>query len=296
MKDLYRNWILASRPWSFTMTLMSVGVGSAIAAADGVFHWGLFIATLIGAVCLHAATNLLNDYHDVKSGVDTDAVATAKYRPHPLLEKKLELRAVARVAYALFLVGAIIGVWLALERGWPVLLIGALGVLAGIAYTAPPVKYKHFGFGELSVFLMWGPLMVEGTYYVQQQSLSWRAFWVSIPFGLLVGLVILANNLRDCEYDNKKDVRTLAVMLGGKGGFYLYSGLVVTAYFCILLMVLIGILPIWSLAVLLSLPLAIKLFRVMSRKIPDDADARTAQINTVFGILLIASLLVEVWI
>jgi len=296
MKDFYRNWFLASRPWSFVMTLMSVAVGGAIAAGDGLFSWGLFLATLLGAVCMHAATNLLNDYYDVKSGVDTDAVSTAKYRPHPLLQGKLKLHAVARAAYLLFLIGSVIGVWLAFLRGWPILAIGAVGILAGIAYTAPPVKYKHVSLGELSVFLMWGPLMVEGAYYVQHQHFSLQALWVSIPFGGLVALVILANNLRDIEDDRNQNVRTLPVVLGLQRGFYLYFGLIALAYLSIVLMVLLGILPLWSLSVLLSLPLAVKLFRAMSREIPDDADARTAQLDTAFGILLIASLLAGVWL
>ena len=78
---LYRNWILASRPWSFTMTAISVSVGSALAAIKGPFNWILYLLALVSAVLLHAATNLINDYYDVKNGVDTVASATAQYRP-----------------------------------------------------------------------------------------------------------------------------------------------------------------------------------------------------------------------
>jgi 1,4-dihydroxy-2-naphthoate polyprenyltransferase len=293
MSEFHRNWFLASRPWSFTMTLISVGVGGAIAAGDGPFHWGLFVATAVGAVCLHAATNLINDYYDVRSGVDREGVSTARYRPHPLLEGKLAPGHIRRAAHALFLIGAGIGTWLAVTRGWEILAIGVIGVVAGFTYTAPPLKYKHIGLGELSVFLMWGPLMVEGAYCVQRQELAADALWISIPFGMLVALVILANNLRDIDDDRELHVRTLAVVLGARRGFRAYLLLMALAYISVLLMIVSGILPVWAWSVLLSLPVAVNLLRTMARRIPDDADARTAQLNTIFGILLLMSLLAE---
>ncbi|MFN2168325.1 MAG: prenyltransferase, partial [Anaerolineae bacterium] len=214
----YRNWFLASRPWSFTMTAISVSVGSALAALDGPFNWLLGLAALVSAVLLHAATNLINDYYDVINGIDTVQSATAQYRPHPLVEGLIPLAQVRGVAYALFLLAAGIGIYLTVACGWVVLAIGLTGLLAGLTYTAPPLKYKYVALGELSVFLMWGPLMVEGAYYVQRQALSLQAFWVSLPFGILVALVLLANNIRDIDLDQSRGIRTLAILLGHRLG------------------------------------------------------------------------------
>ena len=293
MTQLYRNWFLASRPWSFVMTAISLGVGGAVAAIDGPFSWGLFGLALAGMVFVHAATNLINDYYDVRSGVDSLEAATAQYRPHPLGEGKLSSKNVRRVAYLLFLAGAVIGIWLAATRGWPIFLLGVIGLLASLAYSAPPVSYKYVGLGEFSVFLMWGPLMVEGSYFVQRRGFSLDALWISIPFGVIVALVLLANNLRDISHDTSRNIRTIAILLGKRKGFYLYAALVGLAYACILLMVIFGVLSFWSLIVFASLPLAVKIFGVMVRKIPDDADARTAQLDTAFGVLLLISLIVE---
>ncbi len=294
MTKLYRNWFMASRPWSFIMTAISIGVGGAVAAIDGPFSWGLFALTLAGAVLLHAATNLINDYYDVQSGVDSAEVGTAQYRPHPLVEGKLLPGNVRKAAYILFFAGAVIGLGLAAARGWPILVLGIIGIGASLTYTAPPISYKYVALGEFSVFLMWGPLMVEGTYFVQRRSFSPEAFWISIPFGVIVALVLLANNLRDISHDKSRHIRTIAIVLGAKKGFYLYAGLVTLAYASILIMVGFGVLSFWSLIVFLSLPLAVKIFRIMVRKIPDDADARTAQLDTAFGILLLLSLILEV--
>jgi 1,4-dihydroxy-2-naphthoate octaprenyltransferase len=292
--SVYRNWFLASRPWSFSMTFISVSVGAALAALDGSFSWFLYIIALLGAVFMHGATNLINDYYDVLSGVDTLEVSTAQYRPHPVVEGKLTPVSVRNGAYLLYGIASVMGIYLAATRGWPVLVIGVIGIFAGLTYTAPPLKYKYSALGEVSVFIMWGPLMVEGAYFVQRQALSETALWVSMPFGVLVALVLFANNIRDIRYDQERGIKTIALLLGKRRGLWLYITLAATAYLAVLWMAFFGPLGLWSLIVLLSLPLAYRLFREVRTDIPDDADARTAQLNTVFGFLLVLSLILEV--
>ena len=169
--------------------------------------------------------------------------------------------------------------------------IGAIGVLASITYTAPPFKYKYIGLGEFSVFLMWGPLMVEGSYFVQRQMLTKSAFWVSLPFGALVALVLLVNNLRDMKDDEKKGIRTLPLLIGRSNGVRLYIALVIIAYMSILWMAFMGPLQRWSLIVFFSLPLAYRLLKQIGQKIPADGDAQTAKLDTAFGALLLTSLI-----
>jgi 1,4-dihydroxy-2-naphthoate octaprenyltransferase len=288
--NIYRNWFLASRPWSFSMTAISVSVGGALAAIYGDFSWFLYLVTLAGTILLHAATNLINDYYDVKSGVDTQEVATAQYRPHPLVEGKLEARHVRTAAYILYGLSTLIGIYLAATRGWELMWIGLIGAFASLTYTAPPLKYKYSALGEISVFLMWGPLMVASSFFVQRQEFNIDAFWISLPFGVLVALVLLANNIRDIAHDRDKGVLTLAMVLGQHKGILLYGTLVVVAYLGIILMSIVGPLNLWSLIVLASLPLAIRLLKQMKEHVPADADARTAQLDTAFGVLLVVSL------
>ncbi|CAB1079248.1 1,4-dihydroxy-2-naphthoate polyprenyltransferase (EC [Olavius algarvensis Delta 1 endosymbiont] len=291
--NIYRNWFLASRPWSFTMTAISVSVGSALGAIDGGFSWGLYLLTLLATVLMHAATNLINDYYDVQSGVDTQEVSTAQYRPHPLVEGKLAAGHVKTAAYSLYGLSILLGIYLAAIRGWTLIWIGLAGAFASLTYTAPPLKYKYKALGEISVFIMWGPLMVAGAYFVQRQAFSLDAFWISLPFGALVALVLLANNIRDIKHDRDKGIMTLAIVLGQRQGMLLYLILVVIAYLAVILMSIFGPLYLWSLMVLLSLPLAFKLLRLMMKQIPADADARTAQLDTAFGVLLVLSLVLE---
>lgn len=288
--SLYKNWFLASRPWSFSMTFISISVGSALAENFADFSWGLYFLALAGGILAHAGTNLINDYYDVRSGVDDPEAKTAQYRPHPLVEGKLSAVSVRNAALALLGLTLVIAVVLASICGFELLILGVIGVLTSYAYTAPPLKYKYFALGEFSVFLMWGPLMVEGGYFVQTGQFSLLPLAVSIPFGVLVALVLLANNIRDMEHDDSKGIKTIAIVLGRRPSLTLFKGLMAAAYVSVAVMAAVGYVSHWALLTLLSLPIAVGLFREMSGLPPKDADARTAKLDTAFGMLLVLSL------
>jgi len=286
-------WFLATRPWSFTMTAISVGVGGAVAALDGAFDVWLFLLTLVGAVCVHGATNLINDYFDYKSGVDRPGAPTTLYRPHPLVQGLISPRAVLWVSAGLYAIAAIIGLALIALKGAGLLWFILVGAIASFFYTAGPIKYKYLALGELAVFLMWGPVIVGGTYFVQRGSLSPDAVLISVPFGLLVALVLLANNLRDIDYDRSAGIATLGTLLGQQKTRVLYQGLILLAYLAIALLIALKILSPWGLLVFFSAPVAFRLIRTLQREIPNDADARTAQLDTLFGVWLIVGLILE---
>lgn len=290
---IYQKWFLACRPWSFSMTAVSVTIGSILGGTDAGFNWLLYLITLIGVIFAHGSANLFNDFFDVRSGVDTREVSTAQYRPHPLAEGSLRPRDVMAEALLFLAVAAAAGIYLAAARGLMVLWISLAGAFALYFYTAPPFKYKYKALGEIAVFLMWGPLMVEGAYYVQAQALSLEALLISIPPGILVALVLLANNIRDITDDGRMGIKTLPIMTGARRGILVYMGLVGLAYLSVVLMSIFGPLSPWSLIVLVSVPLFFKLLRQMIEGPPKDADARTAQLNTAFGVLLLITVVIE---
>jgi 1,4-dihydroxy-2-naphthoate octaprenyltransferase len=282
------------------MTAVAVTVGSLMALQlTGSFALVLYLLTLIGMIAVHGATNLINDYFDVRHGVDRPEAPTAQYRPHPLLLGVFSGRQILASALALYALAALIGLYLTWLRGWPVVALAGLGGLASFFYTADPVKYKHHALGELSVFFMWGPLMVSGSYFVQ--TAGWQeistVLLVAIPIGLFVAAVLLANNLKDIGYDEKFAVRTLGNLLGLRRGRWLFEALVLMAYAIIIVLALARLLPLWALIVLLSLPKMRSLFRNLSgENIPADADPQTAQLALAFGLLLVAGLLLgKVW-
>ena len=285
-----RNYVLATRPWSFTMSLLSVGLGTAVAAAQGPVAWGWFLLTALGAVLVHAAGNVLNDYFDSRNGIDQADSPTAIYRPHPIYAGLMTPRALLTEGLLLLGLAAGIGLSLAYHRSAHVLWRSLAGLVLTLAYTAKPLALKYRALGEVAVFLVWGPLMVEGAHAVQRGSLSLNALAVSVPFGALVALVLLANNLRDIDHDDRSGIRTLGTTLGRENGLHLFSGLMLSAYAYTLGAVLTGGLSPWVLAVFLSLPMAFELLARFRSGMPAMADAMTAKLDTVFGLLFLGGL------
>jgi len=286
--------LVGSRPWSFPMTLVSVFAGTLLAAERGKFHPVNFVIVVVGIVLFHGATNLVNDYFDYESGVDSKDSPTAKYRKQPLVENWLEPDELRNYCAGIYLLVAAIGAYLAFTTGPMVIAFGLVGFAASYLYTGGSVEYKYLGWGELSVFLIWGPLMVTGAYYVQVGGLSLRPVLVSIPLGLLVALVLLANNLRDRDYDRDAGVETVATLLEKQDALILYFLMVGATYSILGYLILGNVISLWGLLGLLSFPLAYQLIRTFFDEIPDDADARTAKLEIAFGGLLAISLFFEV--
>ena len=289
----FKKYIIVTRPWSFTMSLISVSVGTLIAAESGPISWLWFIITAIGITFFHAGANVINDYFDSKYEIDKPDAPTAKYRPQPIVSGMFTPRQVLTEAIVLFAITAVIGMAITFMRSGQVFWIGLVGLLTAVFYTAGPVKFKYRALGEIAVFLMWGHLMVEGAYAVQRQSLSLKPFLVSIPFGILVALVLFANNMRDIAYDSRQNVKTLGIVMGLKNSFLIFAGMILAAYIYVFGMIVLGMMSVWGLIIFLSVPKAWSLLKTFQHKIPDMADALTAQFDTVFGILLMVALFLD---
>jgi 1,4-dihydroxy-2-naphthoate octaprenyltransferase len=289
---------VATRPWSFTMTGFSVAAGCVLAVTlAGRFSLSLALVTLLGAIAAHAATNLINDYFDTKNGVDREGAPNTLYRPHPLLTGIFTPAETMRVSVALYAAAAVLGAYLAVVRGWPVAAIALAGGIVSVAYTAGPVELKYHGLGEVVVFLVWGPLMTMGSYFTQTGS--WHGagtvFWVSVPLGIWVALVLLANNLKDLAYDSATGIVTSVTRLGRERSHRLFMILVAATYTVSVFRVFPGPLSAWTLLVLLSLPLALRLAHgfMAAAEVPPDADPQTAKVSTLFALLYLVALVME---
>ncbi len=281
---------LITRPWSFPMTLISVGFGILYALwIKGVADVLSSLLALAGAVLLHAMVNLLNDYFDYRFGVDRPGVGTVAYRPHPIVHGVLSPSGVAVYGFGLGVAALAIGAIIAALSKPLVLLFGGIGFLLAYAYTGPPFKLKYVGLGEPTVFAVWGPLMALGGYYVASGSLDLSVVLASTPLGMLVAAVLLANNLRDIDSDREVGVKTLAVILGRRRATTLYQVLIMGGPALTALLAVIGYLPPLSIAVLALMPKALSLARIMENP-PPDADPRTAQLVLAYGLVVLASL------
>jgi 1,4-dihydroxy-2-naphthoate octaprenyltransferase len=216
-----RIWLMAARPRTLPAAIAPVLVGTAAAyeAVDDI-RWGAFVAALVGSIFIQIGTNLANDYSDAKRGADTED------RLGPVRVTSAGLVAPKRVLYATWLafgVAVAAGIYLATVAGPVILAVGAASIAAGVLYTGGPRPYGYAGMGELFVFLFFGVVAVNGSYYVQLEELDPLPFWLSISVGLLSTAILVVNNIRDIETDRRAGKRTLAVRLGRERTRTLYE-------------------------------------------------------------------------
>jgi 1,4-dihydroxy-2-naphthoate octaprenyltransferase len=284
------TWWQAVRPFAFSASVTPVIVGSAAAYYTGEFHWELFVITLAAAMSIHAATNLANDYYDHVRGVDADQ----PIGPGGAIQQgALSPRSVLRGALALFAFSALLGIWLIAVRGWPIILIGALSVIAGYAYTGGPLPLGYIGLGDVVVFVFMGLVAVGGTYFVHTGTISAAAVWAGLPVAALVDGILVVNNLRDLSNDLAKGKRTLATFIGAGGTRFHYLALLIFAYAAVVAGVAVGSLPAPTLIMLLTLPSARAAWEVVRREseplpLTLGGIRATAQLHMRLGLLLSA--------
>jgi 1,4-dihydroxy-2-naphthoate octaprenyltransferase len=285
-------WEIA-RPFSFTASTVPVAVGGALAAVEGRFDWTLFLVSLIAGVLVHIGTNITNEIYDVRKGVDTIVSPRAS---HAIVTGRISDRDAYVLVVAAFGTAFVLGLFLVSVRGWPVVALGLIALIGGYTYTAPPFQYKFSPFGIPLVFILMGPLMVVGAYYVITGTVGWSALVVSIPVGLLVAAILHGNEWRDISEDARAGARTFSVRAGREAAHWLYLSLVVGAYLVLTAAVVAGILPIWTLLAIFSLPLLVRQVRSAEfgasgqQRAIAMIDLQTAQLHAAFGYLMVLGL------
>jgi 1,4-dihydroxy-2-naphthoate polyprenyltransferase len=278
------------------MTISSVTMGTLMAAVVGRFSPIIYALTLAGMVAFHAATNVLNDFFDVRHGVDHQGAPTTKYRLHPAAFGQTPLSTVLGISIVLYALTLTAGLYLASVSTLAIILVIGAGIAGSVLYTADPVVLKAHALGEVTVFVMWGLLIPLGAFMVQTGSFSWAPMAAALPIGIFVALVLLANNIRDIGYDGSVNTRTLAVVLGAGSSEKLYALLLSAAYALVAVGMIAQLLPVWSAIVFFTTPEAKKLAGMFSGQVPDDADPKTATLAFQFALLYIGSLLISLLI
>jgi 1,4-dihydroxy-2-naphthoate octaprenyltransferase len=289
-----------ARPFSFTASVTPVAAGGAMAALSGRFDWPLFLACVLGSVTLHIGTNVTNEIFDVRKGVDS---ITSPRASHALVKGRLTERDAFVFAFASFAVATLVGVGLVAARGYPIAILGILGLIGGYFYTAPPFEYKFHALGLPLVFALMGPLMVGGTYYAITGTLVPEVFWVSLPVGLLVTAILHGNEWRDITEDARViGSATFAARFGRRASYWTYVALVVGAYMALAVAVVIGVLPAYAALAVLSLPLLVRVIRASELGIQGQQraiamiDIQTAQLHAAFGALLVLGILAAAFV
>lgn len=288
-----KYWIIAAHPWSFPASgspalmafsyvfyLYKTGVVSDVNWANGVIAF-------FGAIIFHMSGNLIGDYHDYMNGVD-QLEKTGPFRV--LIHKIFKPKTILIYGYIVLLLGIIIGAYLFLRTGLPLIYIGLYGIISATLYY----KFKYVALGDLIIFLSFGLMIMLGVVYVMTGIINWTSLLVASPVGLLIVAILHANNTRDMLQDKQAGIKTQAMNLGLEGSQIMYQTLLLVSYLLVAASVLLNLLHPLVFIVLITLPMALKNIKLMKQATINNLciiqflDTHTAKLVLVFSLLLSA--------
>ena len=293
-KHTFKDWLIATRPWSFTASALTVLTALIyLWWLTGAVNWTNGVLAVVGIILFHAAGNTWSDYHDYKSGVDT---VEGAYAVQTLAGGFFAPKQVRNLSLGLLVVAAAVGIWLLVQTGLPLLWIGLAGVICTVGY--PALKYRALG--DFTILMAYGFLPAIGTSYVALGEVDWRVLWVALPIALIVDSILHANNTRDMATDRSAGIRTMAHGLGLRASAALYVFEVLFPFVWVVLLVPFGVFPLWSLVLVVVMRVAMGLSKTMRAyreegkiELIAALDQRSAMLQMLFCLVMIASLVVD---
>ena len=231
------RWLISTRAAVLIMTFISAAIAGILAYQHGLFHLGLWALLAVGLVLAHTTNNLLNDYTDYVKGVDKDNYYRAQYGPQPLEHDLMTKRQVWAYILVTGLLALVAGLVLVYLRGPLALVLLAAGAFFLLFYTYP---LKYIALGELSVLVVWGPLMIGGGYFVIIGTWDWNVVVASLPYALGVTTVIFGKHIDKYIPDKEKGSHTLPVILGESLARKIAVAMTVLQYLLVVYLVVIG--------------------------------------------------------
>ncbi|MEW6442992.1 MAG: prenyltransferase [bacterium] len=264
----FRLYLDETRPQFVVLSLVLAFLGGGMAFATGSFHAGHVALAALGLTLLHVSVNVLNDYHDFRSGIDLAVERTPFSGGSGLLPAgHIQPGDALRLGVASFLLSVPIGIYFVLERGLVLLPLFLVGAFLVVAYT-PLITRIGWGAAEVCAGLGLGTLPVAGIYYILTGRLTAEALYGSIPSGLLVANLLLLNEFPDVDADRLGKRRTLPIQFGKVKAAWVFTSFAAATYIWIFVGVVAGMMPLWALLGCLTLPFALKAARGAFR--PDE--------------------------
>lgn len=300
--DIVSRWLIATRAAVLIMTFLSAAFAGIFAYRAGQFDWLRWVLLAFGLVFAHATNNLLNDYTDYTRGVDQDNYYRAQYGPQPLVHGLLTKRQLLTYAAVTGLIALACGIPLVVLSGWWTLLLMGLGVFFVLFYTWP---LKYIALGEITVLLVWGPLMIGGGYYSFTGSWDWSVVLASLPYALGVTGVIFGKHIDKYEADKERKIHTLPVVIGEKPARVILLGMLILQYLSTFYLILTGFFTWVMLAVLLAIPSLLKIWPMFKAPKPAEKPAHFPEVwpnyfvaaafyhNRSFGLWFLLALIVD---
>ena len=287
-----KDWLLATRPWSFPASTMPVLVAMMFLWATGRdVAWGLGIMALVNIVLVHAAGNVWSDYHDYKQGVD----APDTYGVRILTDKKFTPEEVLGLSISLQVVAVLMGLLMVYLTDITLLWFGMAGIALSLLY--PPLKYAALG--DLVIMACYALLPMLGTTFICTGNIVTEVLWLAVPVGSITVAILHANNARDIETDRRAGIKTFALLTGRSFAINVYLFEMILPYLWLLVTVIFGCVSPWALVTFITLPIAISNSKQMlsckTKGIEAIAtlDEATAKLQLAFSMTLTIGLIVE---
>ncbi len=271
--DPIARFLYSARSVILVISFQAALLAGLLALTDRRFALVPFVLLVLAYVVLHAISNLSNDYFGARRGHDTADSPRRRYTVHPLLSGAVSTTLLVRGLLVLSVGAAAIGIYFTRLRGWPAVALIAAGALLLWAYDAAPRALKELGLGEVAAFVVWGPLMITGGYFVLSGSFSSGALLASIPYGLGVMSILVGKHIDQRVFDEGKHQRTLPVLLGERRARALNRAAVVGMYVFVAAGIAAGAVTPFALLVLFAAPRALRAVRVMSEPAPAEPPA-----------------------
>ncbi|MBP2243024.1 1,4-dihydroxy-2-naphthoate octaprenyltransferase [Cytobacillus eiseniae] len=283
----WRVWWQLTRPHTLTAAFVPVLLGTALAMQVTTVHFGLFFAMLIASLLIQAATNMFNEYYDYKRGLDTEESVGIG---GAIVRDGIKPKTIMNLALSLYGISLLLGIYICMSSSWWLALVGLFCMLIGYLYTGGPMPIAHTPFGELVSGFFMGMIIILISYFIQTGTVSTTSILVSIPSFILVGAIMLSNNIRDLDGDKEFGRKTLAILIGRQSAIRLLASMFIVSYIWVFILIFMNIISPWLAIVVLSAPKAIKATKgFIGKTIPITmmpAMKATAQTNTIFGFLL----------
>ncbi len=293
----WRVWWTLTRPHTLTAAFVPVFIGTALALPYSNINVSLFIMMLLACLIIQAATNMINEYYDFKRGLDHEGSVGIG---GAIVREGVKPKTVLSLAFLLFGMATLIGVYICLQTSWWLAVIGTICMAVGYFYTGGPVPIAYTPFGEVVAGLFMGNMIILLSYYVQTGTITVESVLVSMPISILVGAILLANNIRDLDGDKENGRKTMAIMVGRQKAIQVLASMFFVSYLWVIVLILLNIASPWLLLVLISIPKPIQATKgFIGKTIPLQmmpAMKATAQTNTLFGLLLSIGLVLAYYI
>ncbi|MEI5908766.1 1,4-dihydroxy-2-naphthoate polyprenyltransferase [Bacillus spongiae] len=290
----WRIWWKLTRPHTLTAAFVPVALGTALSLKYSSLHWGLFFSMLIASLLIQAATNMFNEYYDYKRGLDHEnsvGIGGA------IVRNGVKPKTVKYLGFILFGIALLFGLYICYQTTWWIAVVGLICMAAGYFYTGGPIPIAYTPFGEITAGFFMGVVIILLSFYIQTGFINALSWAISVPIAILVGAILLANNIRDLDGDKENGRKTIAILLGRERAIFLLACMFIVSYGWVALLVIFQLLSPWALIVFFSAPKAIAATKgFIGKTIPIQmmpAMKATAQTNTIFGFLLSIGLFIS---